>query len=105
MMYVYVVRYFSKVCTVKGSQQTVVLSQCTALQAELNITQELTFAPSDTEKCVQFPIVDDSKPLEPNETLRFQLVLTETIPGVFLGSVNMTTITIQDDDSKSPLIQ
>ena len=64
------------------------------------MTQVLTFSPTETEKCVQFPIADDSIALEPNETLMFKLNLTEMIPGVSLGPINRTIITIQDDDSK-----
>ena len=73
-----------------------------ALQAELgvNIDQVLTFSPTDIENCVQFPIADDSIALEHNETLMFELNLTETITSVSLGPIEMTTIIIQDDDSK-----
>ena len=65
----------------------------------MNIDQVLAFAPSETEKCVQFPIADDTIALEPDEALMFELNFTEVITGVFLGSINMTTIIIQDDDS------
>ena len=73
-----------------------------ALQAELgkDIDQVLTFAPTETEKCVQFPIADDNIALEPNETLIFRLVLTKVFTSVSLGPINRTTITIEDDDSK-----
>ena len=91
-----------------GNHQTVVLSHSPpiALQAELglDIDQVLTFAPTDTEKCVQFPIADDNIALEPDETLMFRLVLTGNVTGVSLGSFATTTITIQDDDSKSLLL-
>ena len=85
------------------SHQTIVLSHppCPALQAELgmNIDQVLTLAPTEAEKCVQFPIADDNIALEPEETLMFELNLTEVITGVFLGPINMTTIIIQDNES------
>ena len=73
-----------------------------ALQEELgtDIDQVLTFAPTESEKCVQFRIVDDTIALEPDEILMFRLVLTESVTGVSLGLINLTTVTLQDDDSK-----
>ena len=77
-------------------------SHILVLQAELgeDIDQVLTFAPTESEKCVRFPISDDSIPLEPDEILMLELNLTETITGVSLGPNDRTIITIQDDDSK-----
>ena len=66
----------------------------------MNITQVLTFAPIETEKCVQFPIVDDDTALEPKETLVFQLVLSENVTDVLLSPFYMTYIIIEDDEGK-----
>ena len=92
--------YVLTVCTVQKPSNC--YPPLLALHTELgtDIDQVLTFAPTESEKCVQFPIVDDSIPLEPDDTLMFELNLTEMITGVSLGPIDMTTITIQDDDSK-----
>ena len=76
----------------------------TALQAELgtDIYEVLTFASTETKKKrVQFPIADDNIALETDETLMFRLVLTENVTDVLMGPFDMTTIIIQDDDSKT----
>ena len=84
------------------STEAIVLSYLphTVLQEEMsiNIDLVLTFAPSDTNKHVQFPIADDA--LEPDEAFVFQLVLTENVPGVLLRPFDMTNIIIRDDGSK-----
>ena len=73
-----------------------------ALQAELdmNIIQVLTFAPTEIDKCIQFPIADDDIALEPNETLVFQLVLSENVTDVLFSPFDVTYIIIQDDEGE-----
>ena len=79
----------------------------TALQAELraSIDQVITFAPEDTEMCVEFQVQDDQIALEGNETLIFILTIVDVLPNVRLGEFNTTIVEIIDDDGMLNVIQ
>lgn len=82
------------------SQATLGLSP-TGLQQAVGdvVDQILTFSPSETEKCVSFPVADDNITLEAAaDTLVFNLSLIDAEPGVELGQFSTVSVVIIDDD-------
>ena len=63
------------------------------------IDEQLIFTPSESVKCVEFPLDDDDIALEPNETLIFNLTRITKKPWIIIVPPEMTTVIITDDDS------
>ena len=62
----------------------------------------LTLVPNggDSPECIHIPIISDAIALEPEEEFRVQLILVDSVPGVVIGPIASTTVTIVDDDGK-----
>ena len=73
-----------------------------ALQAETSsvIDQMLTFEPSDTERNINFAIINDSIALERIEYFNWTLTLITAIDDVHIEPHDRTNIEIIDDDGK-----
>ena len=66
-------------------------------------TFPVTFDPTgNSEMCVEVPVVDDDI-TEDSESIDGTIVITTPMPGLSIGSPEMATLTILDDDSETPL--
>ena len=63
------------------------------------VMEQVTFLPEGKfPECVYIPIVDDEIALEPAEQFRVILSLTETLPGLLIGSISSAVVSIIDND-------
>ena len=76
------------------------LSFVFVLALQPGLRKILTFAPADTQICVDVPIQDDRIALEPPEILTFTITVINPVPGIEIDPFNTIIVTIVDEDGE-----